>query len=63
MENKTLQQKFSEGEKLSLIDSLSINLLRTLSDCDGMCGLGDVCGYCEAYKNNLNGNKKEYKIN
>ncbi len=49
-DKKTLQQKFLDGDKLSLIDNLRINLLRKLSDCDGMCGFYQICGYCNIYK-------------
>lgn len=63
METKILSQKFLEGEKLSLVDNLRINLLRKLSECDGMCGLYQVCDICEVYKSRLNENKQEYKIN
>lgn len=61
MTNKTLQEKFIDGDKLNLLDNLRINLLRALSDCDGMCGFYDVCGYCEVYKSHYNQNKQENK--
>jgi hypothetical protein len=60
MTDKTLQQKFLEGDKLNLVNNLRINLLRRTSDCDGMCGFNQICGYCEVYKNNYNQNKQEY---
>lgn len=50
-ERKTLQKKFLDGDKLNLLDNLRINILRKTSDCDGMCGSYDICGYCDAYKN------------
>jgi hypothetical protein len=62
MTSKTLQEKFINGDKLGLIDNLKINLLRMTSDCDGMCGSYQICGYCEIYKSNYNNsNKKENK--
>jgi len=46
MENKTLQQKFENGDKLGFWDNLKIDLLQNITDCDGSCNL---CGvwYCE----------------
>jgi hypothetical protein len=63
IEKKTLQEKFLDGDKLSLADNLRINLLQRLSesDCDGMCGR---CGvwYCKTYQN-FTQNKQKYKSN
>jgi len=54
MTEKTLQQRFLNGERLSLLDNIRLNLLRKVEDCDGMCGFNSACGYCEIYKNNHN---------
>ena len=63
MERKTLSQEFLEGKKLSLVDNLRINLLRRLSECDGMCDFYQTCRDCDTYKNNFNQNKFEYAPN
>lgn len=58
-ERKTLKQKFLDGDKLSVLDNLRINLLRRTNECDGMCGFYEVCGYCEVYKQRQGYNKGE----
>jgi hypothetical protein len=60
---KTLQQKFLDGDKLNLLDNLRMNLLQRLSECDGMCGFYQICGYCEVYKNMPASTKQKYRIN
>jgi hypothetical protein len=63
VENKirTLKQKFSEGDKLDLLENIRIKLLQSATDCDGMCGPCNVW-YCETYKN-LHTIKQDYKAN
>ncbi len=44
---KSLQDRFLEGEKLNILDELTIKTLQRITDCDGTCSL---CGgwYCES---------------
>ncbi len=52
-----LKQKFLDGDKLNLLDNMLLNVVRRISDCDGMCNNCDMW-YCHTYKNK----QEEYAI-
>ena len=50
MEKNSLKQKFINGDKLNILENLSIKLLRITYDCDGMCNNNCNIWYCKTYK-------------
>ena len=58
-EKKSLKQKFLNGDKLNLLDNITIKLLQHVTDCDGICNNNCNVWYCNTYKTK----QQEYVIN